>query len=205
MSRPEEHPSDEELLRRFNEGDADAFELLVRRYERPLYNFILRSVRRRDRAEEILQDVFLKVVQRSTEFKGNSKLSTWLYTIARNLCIDHSRKMVFRRHASLDAASRAGGDAEGPTLLEKTSSGEPGADRRAISNDLAQRITAAVEELPEEQKEVFLMRQVQGMAFKDIAEVVGVPENTVKSRMRYALERLQRALDEYRDYVSELK
>lgn len=205
MSRPEEHPSDEELLRRFNEGDADAFELLVRRYERPLYNFILRSVRRRDRAEEILQDVFLKVVQRSTEFKGNSKLSTWLYTIARNLCIDHSRKMVFRRHASLDAPSRAGGDAEGPTLLEKTSSGEPGADRRAISNDLAQRITAAVEELPEEQKEVFLMRQVQGMAFKDIAEVVGVPENTVKSRMRYALERLQRALDEYRDYVSELK
>jgi RNA polymerase sigma-70 factor (ECF subfamily) len=200
-----EDTSDEELLRRFNEGDADAFEVLVRRYERPLYNFILRSVRRRDRADEILQDVFLKVVTRSNEFKGNSKLSTWLYTIARNLCIDHSRKMVFRRHKSLDAPGRSGGDAEGPSLLDQTAAAELGADRQAIANDLSQRITLAVEELPEEQKEVFLMRQVQGMAFKEIADVIGVPENTVKSRMRYALERLQRALEEYRDYVSELK
>lgn len=205
MSRPEDLPSDEELLRRFNEGDADAFELLVRRYERPLYNFILRSVRRRERADEILQDVFLKVVQRAQDFKGQSKLSTWLYTIARNLCIDHSRKMVFRRHASLDAPSRSGGDADGPTLLERTPGTEPGSDRRAIANDFSTRIARAVEELPEDQREVFLMRQIQGMAFKEIAEVVGVPENTVKSRMRYALERLQRALEEYRDYVGDLK
>lgn len=204
MSRPEEIPADEELLRRFNEGEAEAFELLVRRYERPLYNFILRSVRRRERADELLQDVFLKVVQRSQDFKGQSKFSTWLYTIARNLCIDHSRKMVFRRHKSLDAATRSGGDSEGPTLLERTPSSDLGSDRRAIANDLAARIAAAVEELPEEQREVFLMRQVQGMAFKAIAEVVDVPENTVKSRMRYALERLQRALDDYRDYVAEL-
>lgn len=205
MSRPEDIPSDEELLRRFNDGDADAFEVLVRRYERPLYNFILRSVRRRERADELLQDVFLKVVQRSNDFKGNSKLSTWLYTIARNLCIDHSRKMVFRRHKSLDAPSRSGEDDEGPSLLDRTAAAELGADRRTIAHDLSARITVAVEELPEEQKEVFLMRQVQGMAFKEIADVIGVPENTVKSRMRYALERLQRALEEYRDYVPELK
>lgn len=204
MSRPEEIPADEELLRRFNEGEAEAFALLVRRYERPLYNFILRSVRRRERADELLQDVFLKVVQRSQDFKGQSKFSTWLYTIARNLCIDHSRKMVFRRHKSLDAATRSGADSEGPTLLERTPSSDLGSDRQAIANDLAARIAAAVEELPEEQREVFLMRQVQGMAFKAIAEVVDVPENTVKSRMRYALERLQRALDDYRDYVAEL-
>jgi RNA polymerase sigma-70 factor (ECF subfamily) len=204
MSRPDESPADEELLRRFNEGDADAFEELVRRYERPLYNFILRSVRRRERADELLQDVFLKIVQRSQDFKGNSKLSTWLYTIARNLCIDHSRKMVFRRHKSLDAPSQSGDD-EGPSLLERTAGADLGADREAIAKDLKLRIAAAVEELPEEQREVFLMRQVQGMAFKEIADVIGVPENTVKSRMRYALERLQRALDEYRDYVSELK
>jgi len=196
--------SDEELLRRFNEGDADAFERLVRRYERPLYNFILRSVRRRERADELLQDVFMKVVQRSRDFKGNSKLSTWLYTIARNLCIDHSRKMVFRRHKSLDAPSRSGDD-EGPTLLERQAAGGPEADRAAIAKDLQARIAEAVEELPEEQREVFLLRQVEGMAFKEIASVVGVPENTVKSRMRYALERLQRALDEYKDYVRELK
>src|SRR5690606_12585038 len=109
-------------------------------------------------------------------------LSTWIYTIARNLCIDHSRKMVFRRHKSLDAPSRSGRDEEGPSLLDRTAGPDLGADRQAIANDVSLRITAAVEELPEEQREVFLMRQVQGMAFKDIAEVVGVPENTVKSR-----------------------
>ena len=198
-------PSDEELLRRFTEGDADAFAELVRPFERPLYNFILRSVRRRDRADELLQDVFMKVVQRSADFKGNSKVSTWIYTIARNLCIDHSRKMVFRRHKSLDAPGRSTSSDEGPTLLDRQAASGAEPDRAALAEDLKVRIAAAVEELPEEQKDVFLMRHVQGMKFKEIAEVVGVPENTVKSRMRYALERLQRALADYAEYVEELK
>jgi RNA polymerase sigma-70 factor (ECF subfamily) len=73
-----------------------------------------------------------------------------------------------------------------------------------IGQDLQIRIIAAIDALPEEQREVILMREFQNMAFKDIAEVVGVPENTVKSRMRYALERLQRALSEYEDYAREL-
>lgn len=197
--------SDEELLRQFNEGDADAFATLVRRYERPLYNFILRSVRRRERADELLQDVFLKVVQRSQDFKGNSKFSTWLYTIARNLCIDHSRKMVFRRHKSLDAPGHPGASEEGPTLMDRTAADGPEPDRAALTTDLRRRIAEAVEELPEEQKDVFLMRQIQGLPFKSIADIVGVPENTVKSRMRYALERLQRALADYAEYVGELK
>lgn len=200
----EDH-SDEELLRRFNEGDAEAFAELVGRYQRPLYNFILRSVRRQERADELLQDVFMKVVQRSQDFKGNSKFSTWLYTIARNLCIDHSRKMVFRRHVSLDAPGRSATSEEGPTLLERTAAEGAGPDRAMLQADLRTKIVDAVEELPEEQKDVFLMRQVQGLAFKDIADIVGVPENTVKSRMRYALERLQRALADYADYVGELK
>lgn len=199
-----ERLSDEELVRRFNEGDASAFEELLQRYQRPLFNFILRSVRERDRAEELLQDVFLKVLQRSTEFQGNSKFSTWLYTIARNLCIDTSRKMVFRRHRSLDAPLRAD-EAEGATLLDRVASPAPDADRQAIGHDLQARIAAAIEELPDEQREVFLMRELQNMAFKEIADVVGVPENTVKSRMRYALERLQRALAEYEDYARELE
>lgn len=203
MTGVDEDLSDEELVRRFNEGDAAAFDVVLRRYQRPLFNFILRSVRERDRAEELLQDVFLKVIQRSSEFQGNSKFSTWLYTIARNLCIDTSRKMVFRRHRSLDAPVHTE-DAEGATLLDRVASATPEADREVIGQDLQVRIAAAVDDLPEEQREVFLMRELQNMAFKDIAEVVGVPENTVKSRMRYALERLQRALAEYEDYAREL-
>ncbi len=200
---PRDDASDEILLRRFIDGDADAFEVLVRRFQRPLFNFILRSVRDPDRSEELLQEVFLKVVQRAAEFQGSSKVSTWVYTIARNLCIDTSRKMVFRRHRSLDAST--GDDPDGPTMLDRAAAATPAADRAVSGGDLKERITRAVEELPEEQREVFLMREVSNMAFKEIAEVVGVPENTVKSRMRYALERLQRALAEYEDYAREAK
>lgn len=195
---------DEELLARFNDGDAAAFEVLLERYRRPVYNFILRSVRQRDRAEELLQEVFLRVVQRSTDFKGQSKLSTWMYTIARNLCIDHSRKMQFRRHRSLDAPTR-GKEEDGPSLMSRVEGKELGADREAISHELRERIAYAVDELPEEQREVFLMRQVSHLPFQEIADIVGVPVNTVKSRMRYALERLQEALAEFEDYAHQLK
>ncbi len=196
---------DEALLERFNEGQVEAFEELLARYRRPLFNFVLRSVRDVSRAEELLQEVFLRVVQRSGEFRGQSKFSTWLYTIARNQCIDHGRKMAFRRHASLDAPSRSAEDEHGPTLLDRVASDTPGSDREAIGRQLKAAIAAAIDALPEEQREVFLMRQVQNLAFKEIALVVGTSENTVKSRMRYALERLQEALQEYEDYLEHLK
>jgi RNA polymerase sigma-70 factor (ECF subfamily) len=195
--------SDEELVRQFTEGDASAFDVILRRYERPLFNFILRSVRDPQRAAELLQEVFLKVIENSSNFQGTSKFSTWLYALTRNLCIDNSRKMVFRRHQSLDIPVRSE-DAEGVTWLDRVESRAMAADREVIGQDLQVRITAAIDELPEEQREVFLMRELQSMAFRDIAEVIGVPENTVKSRMRYALERLQRALSEYEDYAREL-
>jgi RNA polymerase sigma-70 factor (ECF subfamily) len=205
VSPDEETVTDAELITRFNDGDAKAFEVLLGRYQRPIYNFIFRSVRHKDHADELLQEVFLRVIQRSKDFKGQSKFSTWLYTIARNLCIDHSRKMSFRRHKSLDSPMRSSksGD-EGPSLLDRTAGKEQGADRELIAARVTREVAQAVEALPEEQREVFLMRQLQGMPFKDIADIVGVPENTVKSRMRYALERLQEALAEYEDYARNL-
>ena len=193
---------DEELLRRFRDGEQAALAVIVERYRRPLFNFILRSVGDRDRSEELLQDVFVRVVEKSGDFKGDSKLSTWLYTIARNLCIDLSRKMVFRRHKSLDATT--GGDgADGPTLGERVPASTHFADRETIGKQLGVKLAAAVEALPDDQREVFLMREVQQMAFKEIADVVGAPENTVKSRMRYALLRLQEALAEFEDYAKQ--
>ena len=204
MARGASDLPDETLLRQFGSGDAEAFEMLLSRYERPLFNFILRQVGERTRSEELLQDAFLRVVERAGEFKGESKFSTWLYTIARNLCIDESRKMVFRRHKSLDATT-VGEDGEGPSLVERTGGHVAGADRSTIALELRPRIAAAVEALPDEQREVFLLRELQHMPFKEIAVIVGVPENTVKSRMRYALERLQEALAEYADYAAELE
>lgn len=202
-----EEVTDEVLMMRFQGGDQSAFAKLVRRHKTPVYNFILRSVRSREVAEDLVQDVFVKVVQNATEFKHEARFSTWAYTIARNVCIDHLRKAALRRHPSLDQVANSNGGEDGPTLGERIADSHfaSAVDRVAIGSELGQRITRAVEDLPAEQREVFLLREVANVPFKEIAEIVGVPENTTKSRMRYALERLQQALAEYEDYARALR
>lgn len=193
--------TDEALLARYVKGDVRAFELLLSRHRGPVYAFLLRSVRDRAVAEDLFQETFLRVVQRADQFTGQSKLTTWVYTIARNLTVDHARRMRHRRHASLDAPSSGHSDGDGRTLGEQVAGADRGADRAAIEGQAAARFQEALDALPDEQREVFLLRQVDGLAFADIAAILGIPENTAKSRMRYALERLQQALAEYRDYL----
>lgn len=202
MSEPT-GPSDEALLARYRRGEVEAFRTLVRRHQRPLYNFALRQVRTPSTAEDIVQDVFVRIVQNVETFKEESRFTTWAYTIARNLCIDHLRKGMHRKHASLDAPN--GPDSDHSALGERVPASGPGADRNVIGRQLQGHISAAVEALPEDQREVFLMRQVGELPFKEIADIVGVSENTVKSRMRYALERLQTALEEFEDYAKAMK
>jgi RNA polymerase sigma-70 factor (ECF subfamily) len=201
-----ESVTDEVLMQRYQGGDRSVFAELVRRHKTPVYNFILRQIRTPAAAEDLTQDVFVRVVQNASEFRHSSRFSTWIYTIARNLSIDHMRKMALRRHPSLDQPASQDGE-EGPTLGERTRDAHPSAtvDRAAISNQLSFQIQNAVEELPEDQREVFLLREVGNVPFKDIAEMIGVSENTIKSRMRYALERLQKALAEYEDYAKNLQ
>src|SRR5579859_1493385 len=196
--------TDEALMIRFQSGDRTAFAVLVRRHQTPLYNFALRQLRSSPTAEEVVQDAFVRVVQKATDFKHESRFTTWLYTIARNLCVDALRKNALRRHPSLDEP-RPGGDGEGPTLGEQTMDVRSNVERTAVAVEIGERVAAAVATLPDEQREVFLLREVSNLPFKEIAEVVGVPENTVKSRMRYALERLQAALSEFEEYARALR
>lgn len=173
----------------------------MRRHRTPLYNFIYRSVRHAPTAEEIHQDAWVRILQGVAEFQRASKFTTWAYTVARNLCIDHARKAVHRRHPSLEQPAS---DEDGPSLGERLPDPRAAVDRTAIGNELQLRIARAVEALPPDQREVFMMREYSNLQFKEIAEIVGAPENTVKSRMRYALERLQQALAEYEDYARAL-
>ena len=198
--------TDEALMMRFQGGDRDAFAALVRRHKTAVYNFVLRQVRLPSVAEDLVQDVFVKVVQSAADFKHEARFSTWTYAIARNVCIDHLRKMSLRRHPSLDQRA-ASDDADGPTLGERMADSRPGAsvERSAMGTEVGQLITRAVEALPPDQREVFLLREIANIPFKEIADIVGVPENTVKSRMRYALERLQQALAEYEEYARALR
>ncbi len=205
MAGPKDGITDEALMQRYQGGDRSVFPELVRRHKTPVYNFILRQIRSPAAAEDLTQDTFVRVVQNASDFRHSSRFSTWMYTIARNLCIDHLRKMSLRRHPSLDQPTAHEGE-DGPTLGERTRDQHPKAavDRAVIAGELGVRIQHAVEELPSDQKEVFLLREVGQVPFKDIAEIVGVSENTIKSRMRYALERLQKALAEYEDYAKNL-
>lgn len=201
--------TDELLMIRYQRGDSEAFGWLVRRHQQRVYNFILRLVKNPAAAEELAQETFLKIVKNSASFKHEARFSTWLYAIARNLCIDHQRKQRLRRHSSLDQPLHQGQPADQPgrTLGETIADPHPSSnvERSATKGRMAEAIMAAVEVLPDDQKEVFLLRELGGLPFKDIAEVTGVGENTVKSRMRYALERLQQALDAYKDHAQELK
>jgi RNA polymerase sigma-70 factor, ECF subfamily len=201
MRAPE--PSDETLMLRYQQGDRSAFPQLVRRHQTPLYNFALRQVRVPQVAEDVVQETFVRVVQNAADFKHEARFTTWVYTITRNLCIDQLRKRALRKHPSLDESRGEEGD--GPTLGEQTADPRASVERAATGSELQERIARAVEKLPDEQREVFLMRELSNLPFKEIAEITGVPENTVKSRMRYALERLQEALAEYEDYARALR
>jgi len=188
--------SDESLMLRYRDGDVRAFEVLVTRHRKAIYNFILRFVRDAAQAEDVLQDTFLRVIKSADAYEKQAKFTTWLYTIARNLCVDAARRGKHRKAASLDAPV---GDEEGAALIDLVAGGDAGADKQAISRELGVRLKKAIESLPDEQREIFLLREVSDLQFNEIAQIVGCPENTVKSRMRYALEKLREALEEYRD------
>jgi RNA polymerase sigma-70 factor (ECF subfamily) len=195
--------SDEALMIRYQRGDKGAFTALVRRHQTPLFNFALRQLRAQSQAEDVVQEAFVRVVQNAHEFKHEARFTTWVYTITRNLCIDQLRKRALRRHASLDD-SRTGEEGD-PTLGEQTADSRASVEREATGTELKERIVKALDTLPDEQREVFLLREIAGLPFKEIAEVTGIAENTVKSRMRYALERLQEALAEYEEYSRALR
>ena len=178
----------------FRAGDARAFEALVRRHRGPVFHFILRFTGQRARSEDLLQETWLKVVRSAREYEPRARFTTWLYTIARNLCVDSARKESHRQAESLEAPAGAQGAEGGRPLGEALPDGGASPERGAHAARLRPLLERALAELPEEQREVFVLREYSGIAFKEIAEVTGVPENTVKSRMRYALEGLRRRL-----------
>ncbi len=176
--------SDERLMLRFQAGDVQAFEELVRRHRTPVFSFLLRLTGDRGRAEDLCQETFLRVVKAAAGWEPRATFRTWVFSMARNLAVDEARRQAFRRAEPLDDPAR-----------DPTPSDAPGPDRVAEGALLRPKLEAALAALPAEQREVFLLREHAGLRFGEIAEVTGVPENTVKSRMRYALEALRARLE----------
>jgi len=194
--KEEEEPTDEELMVRYVAGDERAFNVLMRRYQGKVYGYIYRHFYNEDKTSEIFQDCFYKVIRAAHSFDPKRRFSTWLFTIVRNTIIDTFKKKKLRTY-SLNAPLKPG-DAKrsfGDVVPDKESAN---GEQLARKSQLEGRLKEALEKLNPDQKEVFMLRQFQGMPFAEIAVLMECPVNTAKTRMRYALEALRKEL---RDFV----
>jgi len=182
--------SDEELMLCYRDGDAGAFDVLYERHRGGVYRYFLRQCRNAAVAEELFQDVWMNLIRARAAYAVRAKFSTYLYRLAHNRLVDHYRQ---RQPA-------AGGDvAEDCDVLESV------ADERVqpaeVSLDLkeqAARLMALIAGLPQEQREAFLLQQEGGLTIEEIASATGVPPETAKSRLRYALAKLRRGMAPWR-------
>jgi len=187
---------DEKAMRKFQNGDAQSFDVLLKRHSGGVLRFIMKMTGgSKLHAEDLLQEIFLKVIERKDRYDPEQKFTTWLYSIARNHCIDYLRTESYRRHRSLDAPLSNGSEG-GAVVLEIVKSGQRAQDEEAYDKELKELIDIGVKGLKEEFREVFLLREVEGLSFQEIAEITESPLGTVKSRLRYAFQNLRRVFSE---------
>jgi RNA polymerase sigma-70 factor (ECF subfamily) len=180
--------TDEELLREVQAGDTDSLGVLVTRWERPLFRFVYRLLPRRDDARDICQETFLRILKKSHRFKTGSRFSTWMYQIALNLCRDQVRRA--RRWNLVMADTPSLPDRPAGPLARETVDPARAVERR----EKASAVLRALDRLPAEQREVVVLKEFEGLKFREIAEILGCPESTVKSRMYYGLNGVRAAL-----------
>ncbi len=183
LGTPGRQDGDEaELIARATKGDAEAFGVLVERYQRRVANVALSVVHNQDDAIELAQETFVRAYENLSKFESRSSFSTWLYRIAANLAIDFWRREG--RHVVL-----RGEDAENE--IRKLPSDTGDSFKTASRKELSARLTAALEELTPEHRTVILLREVEGLSYDEISEALNCPRGTVMSRLHYARNRLR--------------
>lgn len=184
------NPSDYELVQQFTSGSQKAIELLIRRHHKRVYGYILLLVKNPTIAEDIFQDTFVKVIRSLQEgrYADNGRFVSWVMRIAHNLIIDHFRKekqmkMVSKDNGAVDVFNS-------PRFSEKN------IEEDLVYDQVLNDVRSLVDRLPEEQKEVVLLRHYVGLSFKEIAEQTNVSINTALGRMRYALINMRKLMEE---------
>jgi RNA polymerase sigma-70 factor (ECF subfamily) len=182
--------SDEELVKKFISGESQCIDLLLDRHHQRIYSFILLMVRQRDLAEDIFQDVFVKVIHslRSGKYAENGRFTSWVMRIAHNLVIDHFRKQKSQQIISNDQYSY--------DIFNHSRFADRTIEDKMVYDQLLSEVAELVELLPNSQKEVIKLRHYFGLSFKEIAEETNVSINTALGRMRYALINMRKMMDE---------
>jgi RNA polymerase sigma-70 factor, ECF subfamily len=171
-------------------GDLDALSALLARYQNRLYRYLLRMVRQPAEAEDLFQQTWLRVAEKIQSYDQRRNFEAWLFTLARNLAIDHLRRL---RPESLDEP--IGDSRNGETAVTRLVSQETPAFDRVLARERGNRLADAMEMLPMIQREVLTLRFEEEMKLEEIAEILGVPLSTVKTRLRRALDRLREGLE----------
>lgn len=182
--------SESDLVRRCARGEEAAYRELVERIERPLINFVRRYIGDPSSAEDVFQETFVRVVRTLGDFKPQASLTTWIFTIARNLCLDRLKSKRRHREVSIDAGRRQG-DVDFREVLRAPAS-DP--DESADVKEQKKLLQDAIGQLGPAKREALLMRQFSGLSYQEIAEIVDAPVGTVKFRVHEAVQDLTKIM-----------
>jgi RNA polymerase sigma factor (sigma-70 family) len=182
--------SDFELVQKFVKGNQTSIEILINRHRKKIYTYILMVVKDKYLAEDIFQDTFIKVIKslREGRYKDNGRFLSWVIRIAHNLMIDH-----FRKEKQLNTVSN---DSYETDIFNSKKFADKTVEEEMVSLQITKDIRRLIQELPDDQKEVVILRHYCGLSFKEIADQTDVSINTALGRMRYALINLRRLIKE---------
>jgi RNA polymerase sigma factor (sigma-70 family) len=182
--------SDNELVSSYLNGDMASIEVLINRHKNKVYSYILFNVKKQHLAEDLFQDTFVKVVRSLNKGKyvENGKFISWVMRIARNLIIDHFRK-------EKNMSTTASGDTK-VDVFNSAKLCDENVEDLMIQDQILSEVRFLIDELPDDQREVVLMRLYQDLSFKEIADLTGVSINTALGRMRYALINMRKIIDQ---------
>ena len=180
--------TDDELVARSIRGDAESFNELITRWERPIYALAYRVIGREEEARDVVQETFLRAFRGIKNFRGQAKFSSWVYRIALNLCRDWIRR---ERRAPIQATP------EGVDLVELAAEQGPveSIETLVARHDLSKIVEQAMALLPDEQRTAIILKEYHGMTFQEIADMQGCPLSTVKTRLYQGLTVLRRHLE----------
>jgi RNA polymerase sigma-70 factor (ECF subfamily) len=182
--------SDQDLVKRFIQGDQTSIEVLINRHKNKVFTYIILIVKNQSLAEDIFQDTFIKVIKSLKEgkYKDNGKFVSWVIRIAHNLTIDH-----FRKEKQINTYSNEDYEAD---IFNSKKLSENTVEDIMVESQIIREVRLLIDELPEDQKQVILLRHYGGLSFKEIADQTDVSINTALGRMRYALINLRKLIEQ---------